>query len=68
MKIEEFVSEFLVCPECKGRLEYKKQGGEESALAYILVCPNCQVYYSIKDGIPILLVEEAGTLNPGRGR
>lgn len=43
--------EILACPKCKGNLEYIEN--PES-----LVCSNCKKTYEIKDGIPILLIEE----------
>jgi len=45
----------LVCPKCKGELEY--QEAESS-----LVCHTCRLRYSIRDGIPIMLIDEATPL------
>jgi len=42
--------EILVCPACKGDLI---EEGEE------LVCTVCGLRYPVRDGIPIMLVEEA---------
>jgi uncharacterized protein YbaR (Trm112 family) len=42
----------LVCPTCKGELRYE----EESAR---LVCEACRVAYPVRDGIPVMLVDEA---------
>jgi uncharacterized protein YbaR (Trm112 family) len=42
----------LVCPKCKGQLEYRES--EPS-----LICPACRLRYAIRDGIPIMLVDEA---------
>jgi uncharacterized protein YbaR (Trm112 family) len=47
--------EILVCPKCKGDLEYRKDAGE-------LVCHACRLRYEVRDDIPILLVEEAKPL------
>ena len=44
--------DFLVCPSCRGRLDYT-----DDALG--LVCADCCLVYRIEDDIPILLVEEA---------
>ncbi len=44
--------EILVCPVCKGDLEY--DGNEQK-----LICNNCRLKYPIKDGIPVMLEEEA---------
>lgn len=44
--------EILVCPKCKGDLEYKPEQKE-------LVCHKCRLIYDIKDDIPIMLIDEA---------
>ena len=44
--------EILACPQCKGELEYKPEQAE-------LVCHNCRLIYSIKENIPVMLIEEA---------
>ena len=48
--------EIIVCPKCKGDLEYR-QGGDET-----LVCHACRLVYPVEDGIPILLIDEAKPL------
>lgn len=45
----------LVCPKCKGELEYR---AEESSLD----CPACRLRYPVRDGIPIMLIDEATPL------
>jgi uncharacterized protein len=61
--------EILVCPICKGPLSYDRAAQE-------LVCHADKLAYPIRDGIPVMLVDEArqtveGTLvepqNPGSG-
>jgi uncharacterized protein len=47
--------EILVCPKCKGDLQYRDQPGE-------LVCPACRLRYEVRDGIPIMLIDEARPL------
>lgn len=47
--------EILVCPKCKGSLEYRTQ--PES-----LVCHACRLVYAVEDGIPIMLIDEAKPL------
>jgi uncharacterized protein len=44
--------EILVCPQCKGDLEY------DSAHAR-LICHACRLRYPVQDDIPIMLIEEA---------
>lgn len=43
----------LVCPKCKGALEYRVAPHEE------LVCPACRLIYAVEDDIPIMLIDEA---------
>jgi uncharacterized protein YbaR (Trm112 family) len=49
--------EILVCPLCKGPLINRKAEGE-------LVCKADRLGYPIKDGIPVMLEEEARKLPP----
>lgn len=49
--------EILVCPKCKGPLEYYKGPPE------VLVCRACRLVYAVQDGIPIMLIDEARTLD-----
>ncbi len=49
--------DILVCPRCKGKLVYRKQESE-------LVCRADRLAYPIRDGIPVMLVEEARELPP----
>lgn len=44
--------EILVCPLCKGPLVYRKAEAE-------LVCKADRLAYPIRDGIPVMLEEEA---------
>lgn len=45
----------LVCPKCKGALDYR---AEEASL----VCRACALRYAVRDDIPIMLVDEATPL------
>lgn len=47
--------DILVCPFCKGPLVYKKEAGE-------LVCKADRLAFPIRDGIPVMLEEEARSL------
>jgi len=42
----------LVCPQCQGKLRYDPDAGE-------LCCQFDSLAYPIRDGIPVMLVEEA---------
>jgi uncharacterized protein YbaR (Trm112 family) len=49
--------EVLVCPLTKAPLEYDRVAGE-------LISRKAGLAYPIRDGIPIMLPEEARTLDP----
>ncbi|MFO7579569.1 Trm112 family protein [Nitrosomonas halophila] len=49
--------DILVCPLCKGPLIYKKDKQE-------LICKPDRLAYPIKDGIPVMLEDEARQLSP----
>lgn len=55
MTVPRQLLEILVCPKCKGELEYREP---ESALH----CNSCRLKYPVRDGIPIMLIEEAAPL------
>ena len=42
----------LVCPRCKGELRHEPE-------AQRLVCPACALAYPVRDGIPVMLIDEA---------
>jgi len=48
--------ELLVCPLTKGALEYDKERQE-------LLSRSARLAYPVRDGIPVLLEEEARTLS-----
>lgn len=54
--IESWLLELLVCPRCKGELRYDPE--PES-----LVCERDRLRYEVRDGIPILLIDEARPLD-----
>jgi len=54
MPLKKELLDILVCPKCKGELEYKVEEGRES-----LICHRCKLLYPVRDGIPIMLIEEA---------
>jgi len=49
--------EILVCPLCKGPLVYRKEAGE-------LVCRADRLAFPVKDGIPVMLEDDARKLDP----
>lgn len=42
----------LVCPQCKGELQLQRDPDE-------LICKNDRLAFPIRDGIPVMLVDEA---------
>jgi uncharacterized protein YbaR (Trm112 family) len=48
--------DILVCPICKGQLDYRKSEKE-------LVCKPCKLAFPIRDDIPVMLVDEARSLD-----
>lgn len=55
MTIDPKLLEILVCPKCRGQLEYKE---DEQAL----LCQPCRLRYRIEDDIPVMLIDEAEAL------
>ena len=48
--------EILVCPVCKGPLDFRKANQE-------LVCKACKLAFPVRDDIPVMLEEEARQLS-----
>lgn len=44
--------DLLVCPQCKQKVEL-------SAAEDFLDCHGCRLRYPVRDGIPVMLVDEA---------
>ncbi len=59
MSLPKDLLEILVCPKCKGDLEYRPA---PPAPAEELVCLACRLRYGVDDGIPIMLIDEAKPL------
>jgi len=55
--IDKELLEILACPVCKGEIHL--QGNK-------LICKKCRKYYPIRDGIPVMLVEEARDWDEGK--
>lgn len=53
MNIDPQLLAIIVCPACRGDLAAAASGAEE------LVCASCGNAYPVRDGIPVLLVDEA---------
>ncbi len=50
--LSEELLRILVCPNCKGELDYDRKAEK-------LICQSCRLKYEIKDNIPIMLIDEA---------
>jgi uncharacterized protein YbaR (Trm112 family) len=56
--IEPWLLDLLVCPQCKGDLEYRQD-------PEVLVCHRDRLVFEVRDDIPILLIDEAKPLPEG---
>ena len=52
MSIEKELLDILACPKCKGKISLNESRDG-------LLCSACMLLYPIKDGIPVMLIEEA---------
>lgn len=52
MSVARELLQILVCPKCKGGLDYRPDD-------QVLVCPACRLRYPVRDDIPIMLIDEA---------
>jgi uncharacterized protein YbaR (Trm112 family) len=55
-EIDPRLLEILVCPVTHGKLDYDRERGE-------LVSKSARLAYPIRDGVPIMLPEEARSLD-----
>jgi uncharacterized protein YbaR (Trm112 family) len=44
--------EILVCPNCRGDVEYRETDE-------VIVCLSCGYRYPVRDDIPVMLIDEA---------
>jgi uncharacterized protein YbaR (Trm112 family) len=53
--------DILVCPICKGKLTYERggTGADGAPIDGELVCRPDRLAYPVRDGIPVMLVDEA---------
>jgi len=58
MPIDQKLLEILACPQCKG-------GVAEVDGGHGLLCNRCKLKYQVRDGIPVMIVEEAIDLRSG---
>ncbi|HZA60107.1 MAG TPA: Trm112 family protein [Actinomycetota bacterium] len=53
MTIAKELLDILVCPNCRGDIEYHEEENE------IVCVGRCRYRYPVRDGIPVMLIEEA---------
>ena len=56
MTISKELLDILACPKCKGEIYLNET--EDG-----LICDNCKLMYEIRDGIPVMLIDEAKRLS-----
>lgn len=62
--IDKELLEILACPACKGDIVYDQENEK-------LICQKCSRRYPIREGIPVMLVDEAELpkeKKPGKGK
>ena len=59
MTLDAELLEILVCPNDRGDLDYQ-------ADPEVLVCKTCGYRYPVRDGIPVMLIDEAEKPPSGR--
>jgi uncharacterized protein len=57
MTLDSKLLDILACPICKGPLQYSKT-------QQVLVCRADRLAYPVRDGIPVMLEDEARRLDP----
>ena len=50
--MDKYLKEIVVCPLCKGQLQWQKKTQE-------LVCAEDKLAFPVREGIPVMLVQEA---------
>jgi len=61
MSIDKDLMEILACPSCRGPVE-------EHEDEQVIVCTKCGLRYPIRDGIPIMLIDEAEKPAAGKSK
>lgn len=61
MPLDKEFLDILACPQCKGDLTATK---EEDGL----VCQQCRIMFPVKEGVPILMIDEADPYPPPQSK
>lgn len=56
MTIKAELLDILACPKCKQAVELAETGDA-------IICQACRLSYAIRDDIPVMLIEEAESLD-----
>uniref|UniRef100_UPI0032AE977A Trm112 family protein n=1 Tax=Nocardioides sp. BP30 TaxID=3036374 RepID=UPI0032AE977A len=59
MGLEPALLQIIVCPQCHGALEPREVAGGEAGSGELACQGECGLVYPVRDGIPVLLVDEA---------
>ncbi len=57
MALSKELLEIIACPKCKGEVKLRGEGDA-------LVCDACRLAYPVRDDIPVMLIDEAQSLDP----
>ncbi len=57
MALSEELLNILACPKCKGDIYINDTNNG-------LICDSCKLLYEIRDDIPIMLIDEAKSIEP----
>ena len=52
MGLDKDLLDILACPNCRGEVDYRQE-------EQIIACRKCGYRYPVRDGIPVMLIEEA---------
>jgi uncharacterized protein YbaR (Trm112 family) len=52
MTLSQQLLEILACPKCKGDVVADEQHSQ-------IICKACRIAYPVRDGIPVMLIDEA---------
>lgn len=52
MAVDKELLDILICPSCRGEIEYREA-------EQVIVCTQCGLRYPVRDDIPVMLIEEA---------
>ena len=50
--IDQQLLDILACPNCRGEVRYHED-------QQVIECQQCHYRYPVRDGIPVMLIEEA---------